>query len=98
MKLIQWTEKSWSDYAYWQENDMAIVDKINLMIKECLRTPFTGIGKPEPLRGELSGLWSRRLTAEHRFVYSVQGRNPEQVLHIIACRFRYDNVGKKRRN
>jgi toxin YoeB len=98
MKLILWTEKSWSDYAYWQENDSAIVDKINLMIRECLRTPFIGLGKPEPLRGELSGLWSRRLTAEHRFVYSVQGSNPEQMLRIIACRFHYDNIGKKRRN
>jgi toxin YoeB len=98
MKLIQWTENAWSDYVHWQENDSSVAEKINLFIKECLRTPFVGLGKPEPLRGELAGLWSRRLTVEHRFVYSVHGRSPEQVLHIIACRFHYDNVGKKKHN
>ena len=96
MKLIQWTKKAWSDYVYWQAGDQSVVDKINLLIKECLRQPFEGLGKPEPLKGQLAGLWSRRLTAEHRFIYTVSGKPPEQVLHIVACRFHYDNVRKKK--
>ena len=96
MKLIEWTENAWSDYVHWQAYDQAVVEKINLLIKECLRTPFEGMGKPEPLRGELAGFWSRRLTSEHRFIYAVRGKRPEQVLHIIACRFHYENAGKKR--
>ncbi len=68
MKLI-FSEQAWEDYLYWQAHDPKLVLRINALIKECSRTPFTGIGKPEPLRGPLSGWWSRRITQEHRLVY-----------------------------
>jgi toxin YoeB len=68
MKLI-FSEQAWEDYLYWQAHDPKLVLRINALIKECSRTPFTGTGKPEPLRGPLSGWWSRRITREHRLVY-----------------------------
>ena len=61
MKLI-FSEQAWEDYLYWQANDPRLLARINALIRECSRTPFTGIGKPEPLRGALSGWWSRRIT------------------------------------
>ena len=70
MKLI-WSEESWDDYLYWQETDKRIVKKINELIKDTRRTPFEGKGKPEPLKHNLSGFWSRRITEEHRLVYAV---------------------------
>lgn len=84
MKLI-WAVEAWEDYLYWQENDKRVVGKINDLIKDIRRTPFTGKGKPEPLRHTLSGLWSRRITIEHRLVYTVS----EEALLIIACRYHY---------
>ena len=68
MKLI-FSEQAWEDYLYWQAHDPKLVLRINALIKECSRTPFTGAGKLEPLRGPLSGWWSRRITQEHRLVY-----------------------------
>lgn len=70
MNLV-WTKNAWQDYSTWQENDKKILRKINDLIKECLREPFMGSGKPEPLKNNLSGLWSRRITLEHRLVYKV---------------------------
>ena len=84
MKLI-WSEKSWEDYLYWQSNDKKILKKINTLIKDIKRTPFEGMGKPEPLKFELSGCWSRRITNEHRLVYEVI----EDKLYIISCRYHY---------
>ncbi len=84
MKLI-WSEKSWEDYLYWQSNDKKILKKINTLIKDIKRTPFEGMGKPEPLKFELSGCWSRRITNEHRLVYEVR----EDKLYIISCRYHY---------
>ena len=75
----------WEDYIYWQQQDKKILWRINDLIKDCLRSPFKGIGKPEPLRGDLSGCWSRRITEEHRLVYAVR----ENRLHILQCRFHY---------
>jgi toxin YoeB len=76
---------AWEDYLYWQEQDKKILTRINELIKDCLRSPFKGIGKPEPLKGNLSGCWSRRITDEHRLVYSIRdGR-----LHVLQCRFHY---------
>jgi toxin YoeB len=95
MKGIHWTERAWSDYVFWQENDLAYVSKINGLIKECLRTPFVGTGRPEPLKGELSGFWSRRISSEHRFVYQIKGKAEDQILLIIACRFHYEKLGRK---
>ena len=98
MKNVHWTEEAWEEYVHWQQNDPPTTTKINALIRECLRTPFVGIGKPEPLRGELSGFWSRRITAEHRFVYKVFGKPDNFVLSIVACRFHYNNLGGRKNN
>lgn len=88
MKLV-WTVEAWDDYEFWQKTDMRMVEKINEIIKNAKRTPFVGLGKPEPLKGDLSGFWSRRITGEHRFVYRVAGSGDEQRLEIVQCRFHY---------
>jgi toxin YoeB len=80
---------AWQQYLYWQSEDMRIVARINMLIAECQRHPFTGIGKPEPLRQQLAGWWSRRITGEHRFVYRVSGTGDTQRLEILSCRFHY---------
>ncbi|MBG6217030.1 toxin YoeB [Arthrobacter sp. CAN_A6] len=79
------TPHGWDDYQYWIKNDKAMVKRINLLINECLRTPFEGIGKPEALKHQLAGYWSRRITEEHRLVYAVED---EQIV-IIAARHHY---------
>ncbi len=84
MKLL-FTEESWSDYLFWQVNDKKILKRINLLIKDIKREPFDGIGKPEPLKYELQGCWSRRINDEHRLIYEI---NQNELL-IIACRFHY---------
>jgi toxin YoeB len=84
VKLV-FSENAWEDYLYWQATDAKLLARLNGLIKECARTPFTGTGKPEPLRGALSGWWSRRLTQEHRLVYRVAG----DALHIAQCRYHY---------
>jgi len=76
---------AWEDYLYWQLQDGKILQRINDLIKDTLRSPFKGIGKPEPLKGDLSGCWSRRINEEHRLVYTVK----EKRLHILQCRFHY---------
>lgn len=80
-----WENTAWDDYLYWQTHDKKILKKINSLIKSCKRTPFTGIGKPEPLKNELATCWSRRITDEHRLVYKVEN----DTLIIIQCRFHY---------
>ena len=84
MKLI-FSDKSWDDYLYWQQTDKQIVKKINQLIKDIKRDPFDGLGKPEPLKHELSGFWSRRITDEHRLVYEVS----EYSIGIVSCRYHY---------
>ena len=84
MKLI-FHEQAWDDYLYWQSQDRKMLKRLNGLIKECTRTPFDGTGKPEPLRGDLSGWWSRRLDREHRLVY----RAEEDRLLIAQCRYDY---------
>lgn len=84
MKLT-FQEEGWEDYLYWQSADRKQLKKINGLIRECLRTPFTGTGKPEPLKGEFSGWWSRRIDQEHRLVY----RATEDTLLIAQCRYHY---------
>ena len=76
---------AWEQFLYWQETDKATLRKINSLIKECLRHPFEGTGKPEPLKGDLSGFWSRRIDREHRLVY----RETPQALEILSCRYHY---------
>lgn len=82
---IFWDKTAWEDYLYWQDNDKKVLRKINSLIKECQRTPFEGIGKPEPLRQNLTGFWSRRITGEHRLVY----KSENEVLFIAQCRYHY---------
>jgi toxin YoeB len=88
MKFL-FSKRAWSDYLFWQENDRDILARVNELIKDAGRTPFTGIGKPEPLVGDLKGWWSRRITREHRFVYRVAGVGTGQHLEIASCRFHY---------
>lgn len=84
MKL-SWTEEAWEDYLYWQANSKQILKRINVLINAMLRTPFDGIGKPEPLKHDLAGCWSRRIDQEHRLVYDIQD---DQII-IIQCRHHY---------
>jgi toxin YoeB len=84
MKL-SFLEDAWEDYLYWSQTDKATVKKINQLIKECMREPFSGIGKPEPLKFDMSGCWSRRITSEHRLIYRVE----DDALIIIQCRYHY---------
>jgi len=82
---ITFSTQAWEDYLYWNATDKKIFKKINTLIKECQRTPFDGIGKPEPLKHELAGTWSRRIDREHRLVYRVK----DGVLEIAQCRHHY---------
>lgn len=85
MKQLLWDQSGWEDYLYWQVNDKKILFRINDLIKDAQRNPFTGLGKPEPLKGNLSGCWSRRINEEHRLVYMVK----EDSIYILQCRFHY---------
>ncbi|MFM9975285.1 MAG: Txe/YoeB family addiction module toxin [Beijerinckiaceae bacterium] len=83
------TPKAFEHYLYWQQTDTKIAARINDLLKAAIRHPFTGIGKPEPLRNEYAGWWSRRITQEHRLVYRVTGTGEPQTLEVAACRFHY---------
>lgn len=83
------SSKVWEHYQHWQGADPEILQRLNRLIRECQRMPFQGLGKPEPLRGELKGWWSRRLTREDRLIYRVTGEGAAQTLEIAACRFHY---------
>lgn len=78
------------DYREWARTDPKTLRRINEVIESARRTPFEGWGKPEPLRGDLAGFWSRRITQEHRLVYRIVGRGAEQRIEIAACRHHYD--------
>ena len=82
---ISFTPEAWEDYQYWLKTDKKILKRINHLIKEIVRTLFEGIGKPKPLKHELSGSWSRRINAEHRLVYLVE----TDTVVIVQCRFHY---------
>jgi toxin YoeB len=84
VRLI-FSERAWAEYLHWQATDRALLERVNVLVKECSRTPFSGIGKPEPLRGGMTGWWSRRINREHRLVY----RPTEDGLLIAQCRFHY---------
>ena len=88
MKLA-FTPQGWADYLHWQEADGAILLRINELIRDASRSPFAGIGKPEPLVGNLKGWWSRRITRKHRLVYRITGTGEAQSLEIASCRFHY---------
>lgn len=85
MKYI-FVDESWEDYQYWLKTDKKILARINDLIKDISRTPYTGLGKPEPLKYKYKGYWSRRITDEHRLIYQVKGDD----LLILKCRFHYD--------
>ena len=82
-----WLPGGWEDYLYWQERDRKTLQRVNELIRDTLRNPTSGIGKPEPLKSNLKGWWSRRVTQEHRLVYRIE----EKTLIILQCRFHYDH-------
>ena len=84
MRLV-FSQEAWDDYLHWQKTDRKLLNRVNLLIREALRSPFEGIGKPEPLKHGLAGYWSRRINDEHRLVYRVES---ESVM-IAQCRYHY---------
>ena len=83
--ILSWTEDAWDDYEYWQKTSKEKVKQISKLIKAIKRDPFEGIGKPEPLKHDLAGYWSRRIDQEHRLVYEVQ----DDAIVIVQCRYHY---------
>lgn len=86
MKLL-WDERGWDDYLSWQDSDRKTLRKVNAILKDIQRNPYEGIGKPEPLKGDLSGWWSRRIDSANRIVY----REKDGVIVIASCKGHYDN-------
>ena len=86
LSRLVWTNTAWSDYVYWQGQDKKTLKRIHALIKDTLRNPEDGIGKPEELRENLSGFWSRRIDDVHRLVYAIE---KDQII-IIACRYHYE--------
>lgn len=84
---LRFDDEGWGDYVYWQKTDKKLLKKLNALLEEIRRTPFEGAGKPEALRGNLTGYWSRRLDQKNRLVYKVTN----DVVIIIACRYHYDD-------
>jgi toxin YoeB len=83
--IVTFTPIAWEQYIDWQLEDRKIIKKINELIKDISRTPFEGIGKPEPLKHNLKGFWSRRITGEHRIIYEIDG----DYMNIVSCKFHY---------
>ncbi|MDD2610125.1 MAG: Txe/YoeB family addiction module toxin [Giesbergeria sp.] len=85
LSRLTWTQVAWEDYEYWQGQDKKTLKRIHALIKDAVRHPFEGIGKPEPLKANLSGFWSRRIDDSHRLVYCAENA----ALVIVACRYHY---------
>ena len=83
--ILAWSSSAWDDYLYWQQTDKKIMKRINALVKDTVRSPFEGLGAPEPLRHNWSGYWSRRIDREHRLVYKVD----ETTLFIVQARYHY---------
>ena len=83
--LLSWTAHAWEEYVAWQQLDKKTLKRINLLLQDILRSPYEGIGKPEPLKFDLAGYWSRRIDQEHRLIYEV---TDTQII-IIQCKFHY---------
>ena len=87
---IHFTDDGWDDYQHWVRHDRAILERVNSLIEDARRNLFKGLGKPEPLKGDLSGWWSRRISGDHRLVYRIEGRaGTDQRIDIAACRYHY---------
>ncbi len=84
---IQFSSRAWEDYIYWQHFDKKVSKKVNDLLKDISRSPYDGIGKPEPLKHALSGFWSRRITDEHRLVYKVEGKT----IQVAQARYHYED-------
>ena len=84
-RKLAWTDAAWEDYLYWRGQDKKTLKRINRLIRDTKKSPFEGIGKPEPLKENLSGFWSRRINESNRLVYAVD----DEYLTIIACRYHY---------
>jgi len=90
--IVQFTQHGWEDFNYWLDTDPGVADRIRELIAEIRKSPFKGTGKPEPLKHDLQGYWSRRINGEHRIVYRVDGKKgADQKCTIIQCRFHYDD-------
>ncbi|MBA2746299.1 MAG: Txe/YoeB family addiction module toxin [Flavisolibacter sp.] len=88
---FEFTENAWEDFEYWLTTDQSTVQKIKDLLKDIKRNSFQGLGKPEPLKHDLKGFWSRRISGEHRIVYKIEGtRGKNQKCYILQCRFHYD--------
>ena len=88
MRLV-FSEQSWAEYLHWQSHDPKVLGRLNALIEECRRHPFEDTGKPEALKGDLSGWWSRRITEKDRLVYRVSGSGEAQALEVAQVRFHY---------
>ena len=88
---VCFTDDGWDDYQQWIKTDQNIVAKTNALIEDARRNLFKGLGRPEPLKGDLKGWWSRRITADHRLVYAVEGKDADQRIIVVACRYHYDD-------
>ena len=88
MKVVFWPT-AWDDCLHWQAEDEKLLARVNALLKECMRDPFRGTGKPEPLSGNLSGWWSRRIDREHRLVYRVTAKGEAQALEVAQCRYHF---------
>jgi toxin YoeB len=86
---IAFSSRAWDEYLHSQARDEKVLARVNVLLKECMRDPFRGTGKPEPLGGRLSGWWSRRIGEEHRLVYRVTGKGEAQSLEVAQCRYHY---------
>jgi toxin YoeB len=86
---VHFTDNGWDDYLYWCSHDRQVHARLNELIENARQTPFRGLGKPEPLKGDLAGFWSRRITAEHRLIYAVEGKDAAQCIIVVQCRYHY---------
>jgi toxin YoeB len=86
LRRLLWTPAAWEDNVYWQGQDRKTLKRINALIQDTMRHPFEGLGKPEPLRENLAGFWSRRIDDTHRLVYTVEKND----LAVVACRYHYE--------
>lgn len=86
---LAWASEAWTDYERWRDTDPKVHERVNALIQDIAASPFKGIGKPEPLKYDLSSWWSRRITGEHRLVYRVTGKGKDRRLEILSCRYHY---------